>query len=217
MLHLQLIIQRLLLLLSSMATLNLKLSGRAANAQELQNFINKANQKTAAGKILHDVGATALKAVVQPFKSFSNTKKYDNIFNPKLQTKTFATLNKGIDKLDDLGHAVGQAYVGKKTGNAVAWDAKGNPSVDVKKLADVYGEKLLTKAADLTGLAGKSQSIGNGIIGSSIKGVDKIQLPSGMDSYGSVVDAPYVSGGSSQNLSVPNKNFFPTLNSVVNE
>lgn len=64
--------------------------------------------KTWFGRVLHDVGATTLKAVVQPFKSFSNTDKYDKIFNPVMQTKTFTTLNKGINVLDSVGHAAGK-------------------------------------------------------------------------------------------------------------
>jgi len=64
--------------------------------------------KTWFGRVLHDVGATVVKAAVQPFKSFSNVEKYDKIFNPKLQTKAFSTLNKGIDVLDSVGHAAGK-------------------------------------------------------------------------------------------------------------
>lgn len=75
--------------------------------------------KTKIGKFLHDVGATTLKAVVQPFASFT---KYSNpandtkhIFNPVMQTKVAATIDKGVNILNTVGHVAGKAFTSAVT------------------------------------------------------------------------------------------------------
>lgn len=76
---------------------------------------NPALGKTFFGKILHDVGATVVKAVVQPFASFSNTTKYSNLFHPVLQTGAGKAVNKVIDVADLVGHTAGKAFTSAVT------------------------------------------------------------------------------------------------------
>jgi len=92
--------------------------------------------KTALGRIFHDIGATALKAVVQPFKSFSNVEKYDKIFNPTMQTSVGKVTGAVVDKLDNLGHSVGKAYTQSVSGGIVNFDS-GKAKVDLSKILAV--------------------------------------------------------------------------------
>ncbi len=71
--------------------------------------------KTFFGRLIHDVGATVLKAAVQPFASFSNTTKYSNIFHPVLQTGAGQAVNKVIDVMDMVGHTAGKAFTSAVT------------------------------------------------------------------------------------------------------
>jgi len=81
--------------------------------------------KTDLGRVIHDVGATVLKAVVQPFASFVDSGEDNKIFNPDYQTKTFEKIDSVVNVFNDIGHSLGKAVTSSYTGGAVTFDSDG--------------------------------------------------------------------------------------------